>query len=109
MGHFLESTQSLDRTCSFLLPPLYIVCRELPRAIIYAYCDYPDRPRSLGQKLRRMRLDLRLHIKEVAAAVGVCEATMINWERRDVVPSPELLHRVREFYQSRGHSLAGRL
>jgi transcriptional regulator with XRE-family HTH domain len=63
----------------------------------------------LGQKLRRMRLDLRLQIREVAATIGVCETTITNWEHRGVAPSPKLFRQLREFYQSKGHSLAGSL
>jgi hypothetical protein len=96
----------LDDTCLWLLSSTYVLRRRLERSVIYAHWDYPERPRSVGEKLRRMRLDLRLQIKEVAAAVGVCETTIINWERRGVVPKPERFRRIRDFYQSKGHPLA---
>jgi transcriptional regulator with XRE-family HTH domain len=48
-------------------------------------------------------------MKEVAAAVGVCETTITNWERRGVTPKPERLRRIREFYESAEPSRAARL
>jgi DNA-binding XRE family transcriptional regulator len=103
--HFLESPPSLDEPGCWLLSSTHMVRRQLCRSVIHAHRYYPERPRSLGEKLRRMRLDLRLQIKEVAAAVGVCETTVINWERRRVIPKPERSQRIRDFYQSKGHSL----
>jgi DNA-binding XRE family transcriptional regulator len=108
-GQILESPSCSDAACSHLLSSTYRLHRELLRSVIYSYQGYAERPRSLGQKLRRIRLDLRLQIKDVAAAIGVCETTIINWERRGVTPSPELFQRLREFYRSRRHSLAGQL
>jgi len=86
-----------------------VLRRRLERSVIYAHWDYPERPRSLGERLRRIRLDLRLQVKQVAAAIDVCETAIANWERRGVVPTPRLLERIREFYQSKGHLLAARL
>ena len=74
-----------------LLSSTYVLRRRLERSVVYAHPGYPEMPRSLGQKLREMRMELRLQINDVAAAVGVCETTIINWEHGEVVPSPNLL------------------
>lgn len=105
-GQILESPSCLDNTCLWLLSSTDVLHRHLERSVIYAHWDYPERPRLLGERPRRRKLDLRLQIKEVAAAIGVCETTIINWERRGVMPSPRLLRRIREYYRATRHSLA---
>lgn len=84
-----------------------VVDKPLPASVIHP--DYPQNPRSLGQKLRKIRLDLRLQISQVAEATGTSEKTITNWERYGMTPSPRLLEGIREFYRAQGHPLADRL
>ncbi|MBI3292234.1 MAG: helix-turn-helix transcriptional regulator [Elusimicrobia bacterium] len=57
---------------------------------------YPRKPRTLGEHIRKARMDRRLMIKELAVLVGVSEDTVINWEKRGVQPAGSKLERVRE-------------
>lgn len=41
---------------------------------------YPKAPKSLEEHLKRRRLDLGLLQRELAAMLGVCAATVRNWE-----------------------------
>ncbi len=47
---------------------------------------YPKEPKSLGEKIRKVRMDKGLMIKELASQIGVTEDTVINWEVRDIKP-----------------------
>lgn len=39
---------------------------------------YPKRPKTLGDKIRKARMDKRLHIKELAEISGVSSDSVIN-------------------------------
>jgi len=43
--------------------------------------DYSDRPRTLGEHLKKRRRELGLLQREVAAQLGVAVETLINWEK----------------------------
>ena len=62
----------------------YPISRSLPKQIFIK--DYPVSPRNFGQKLRKVRMDAGLKIKELARMLGVTEDTVINWEVRGVTP-----------------------
>ena len=51
--------------------------KPLPRA-------YPRELKSLGEHLRKRRLDLKLLQKEVAQKLGVDEASVWNWENNRI-------------------------
>ena len=42
--------------------------------------ECPACPSSLGELLRRMRMDLGLTMKQVAEGFGVCYEAVVNWE-----------------------------
>lgn len=48
--------------------------------------DYPKALRTLGDHLRKRRLDLNLTQKQIADNIGVDEATIWNWERNKTEP-----------------------
>jgi transcriptional regulator with XRE-family HTH domain len=51
---------------------------------------YPKAPKTLGEHLRRRRMDLGLIQADVAGQIGVCEATVWNWEKGH--SKPEIRH-----------------
>ena len=57
--------------------------RPLPKA-------YPKELKTIGDHIRKKRLDLKLHQYEVARLIGVTTTTVFNWERN--YSSPELRH-----------------
>ena len=42
---------------------------------------YPENPKTLGEHIRKYRMDSGLQIKQLAEEIGVDEMTIINWEQ----------------------------
>lgn len=59
---------------------------------------YPKEPKTLGERIRKARMDKGLMIKELAKFVGVTEDTVINWELRGVRPRGKSLERMRKLF-----------
>lgn len=45
---------------------------------------YPKEPKTLGERIRKARMDQHLMVKELAQQVGVVPETVINWEKRNL-------------------------
>jgi len=58
---------------------------------------YPKKLKTLGDHLRKRRLDLKLFQKEVAQRIGVEEATIWNWENNWSSPSLYYIPKIIEF------------
>ena len=63
---------------------------------------YPKNIKTIGDHLRKKRLDLELSQKEVAQIIGVSEATIWNWENNRKSPKVSFLPKIFEFL---GYSL----
>ena len=58
---------------------------------------YPTRPRALGEKIRKHRMDLGLYQKDVAKFVGVATDTVTLWEKGRTKPGRENLRKIQKF------------
>jgi len=58
---------------------------------------YPVHPQSLGEHLRKRRLDLALYQRQVATKLGVDEITIVNWEKERTQPSIRQLPKIIAF------------
>jgi transcriptional regulator with XRE-family HTH domain len=58
---------------------------------------YPKSLKTLGDHLRKRRLDLELLQKEVAQKIGTSEASIHNWERGHATPSLNFMPRILKF------------
>jgi len=61
---------------------------------------YPKEPKTIGEVLRKIRLEKGLKVKEVAKFLGVTEDTILNWELRGRKPKQSILPKVIEFINS---------
>lgn len=61
--------------------------------------DYPKAPKTLGERIRKARMDKGLMIKGLAEQLGVTDDTVINWEIRDIGPVGRNLERVKAFLE----------
>ncbi len=70
----------LDYQSIHTLIPALPFCEIILKAPKPSSFPYPKRLKTLGDHLRKRRLDLKLQQKEVAKKLDVSEATIYNWE-----------------------------
>jgi transcriptional regulator with XRE-family HTH domain len=77
---------------------------------------YPRQLKTIGDYIRKRRLDLKLTQKKVAEGIGVSETTVQFWENTRVKPSLALMPKIIEFlgynpnfYESTSDDLSERL
>jgi len=58
---------------------------------------YPKEPKTLGEQLKRWRLDLGLRQCDVAADLGVTAQTVRHWESGKHPPPVRLIPRIQDF------------
>jgi DNA-binding XRE family transcriptional regulator len=58
---------------------------------------YPLRPRTIGEKIKKKRLDMGLFQKDVAKIIGVDVNTITLWEKGRCKPSKAFLGKLEEF------------
>ncbi len=63
--------------------------------------DYPKEPKTLGERIRKARMDKGLMIKGLAEQIGVTEDTVINWEIRGMMPHGESFEKVMQFVEGK--------
>jgi transcriptional regulator with XRE-family HTH domain len=63
-------------------------------------CGYPKELKTLGDHIRKRRLDLGLLQREVAERVGVDETTILNWEKGRTEPAKRMRSRILIFLKS---------
>ena len=59
--------------------------------------DYPRELKTLGDHIRKKRLDLGLLQQEVAARIGVDKTTIYNWENSRATPATRHIPQIIEF------------
>lgn len=74
---------------------IYQLSLEIPKQIFNP--DYPVKVKTLGDRIRKARMDAGLQIKDLAGILGVTNDTVINWELRNVVPCQRYQERVQGF------------
>jgi DNA-binding transcriptional regulator YiaG len=72
----------------------YIVCAARP----FTYADgYPVNPKTIGEHMRKKRIDNRLMQSEVADIIGVSAESIWNWEHGRTKPSKKNLEIINAF------------
>jgi len=65
---------------------------------------YPKNPQTLGEKLRKARMDRKMTLKEAAALFGVTDTSVLNWETRGKIPEENRIKIVQEFIEGKPNS-----
>jgi len=84
------------------LPLIYIF--ELEINLLDFDPRYPKNPQTLGEKLRKARMDKKMTLKEVAALLGVSDTSVLNWEIRGKMPEEGKIKIVQEFIEGKPNS-----
>jgi transcriptional regulator with XRE-family HTH domain len=58
---------------------------------------YPKQPKTLGDQLRKRRMDLGLSQRQFARQLGVNRTSIEHWERNEVEPTRWMVPKIREF------------
>jgi len=58
---------------------------------------YSTEPRSIGEAIRKRRLDLNLRQVDAAKSIGCNEMTIVNWEKGHTVPRRKRYFAIRAF------------
>ena len=75
----------------------YIVCASRP----FTYPDgYPINPKTIGEHMRKKRMDKRLMQSEVTNIIGVSEESIWNWENGRTKQSKKNLEIISAFVTS---------
>ena len=74
---------------------VYVVTRHINLKKL-ANPDYPLRPKTFGQKLRKWRIDNNLTIKALSKMIKADEMSIINWEKRNRTPMYKYVRRIKE-------------
>lgn len=76
-----------------ILPPIKLITRK-PLSPLHLY---PKELKTLGDQIRKRRLDLGLMQKEVAKIIGVTKGTVKCWERRKHIPHIRYYSKITKF------------
>ena len=57
----------------------------------------PKNPQTLGEKLRKARMDKGMTVKDAAALFGIAGTSVFNWEIRGKIPDESGMERMKEF------------
>jgi len=80
-----------DSPCEYI----YHLTVEIPKEIFID--DYPEKIETLGDLLRKTRLDQGLEIKELQKSIGAFEGSIVNWECQGTQPKIKYLRPIVEF------------
>ncbi len=72
-------------------------CRVTLRGRKSKVAGYPENPKTLGEHLRRARLDRGLPQRQVAEAIGCSQASLANWEMGHRAPEVRFLSGILAF------------
>jgi hypothetical protein len=79
-----HAVQNLDQRLFDSSDRAYGLSIPIPKQIFNE--DYPVKPKTFAETLRKARMDAGLQVKELAVMVGVTADTVINWELRGMKP-----------------------
>jgi len=88
----LSETRTGNRAIQNTNFPVYTLTIEID--LLEFNPKYPKNPRTLGEKIRKARMDKGLEIEELADVIGVTSDSVINWEIREVKPRKESLKKL---------------
>jgi len=83
---------------NFQQPFLYTL--EIKLNLLESNPAYPKNPKTLGEKIRKARMDEGLLVRELAELIEVTEDTVINWELRGRRPRDEGLKKIKAFLEA---------
>ena len=99
-----------EQDCMYIQPRHFHSCRKGIPALPFGslidlttkrpyYSQYPQKLQTIGDHIRKKRLDLKLLQQDVADRLGVTESTLLNWEHNRSTPTLRYLPQVITFLE----------
>jgi len=85
--------------CLFLTRPKLKIRTKRPKKWPKGY---PFEPKTLGERIRKHRMDLGWFQRDVARFIRVVTDTVANWEKNRTKPSKRYLKRIKQFLRLKG-------
>ena len=76
--------------------PIYVL--DVDFNLLDTNPEYPQNPKTFGEKVRKARMDRGLFLWEFADLVGTTMESVINWESRGIMPHKGTRERVEKFF-----------
>ena len=57
----------------------------------------PQNPKTIGDHIKKRRLELGLYQRQVAEVIGIDESTITNWEKNRTIPTLRCIPKIVEF------------
>jgi len=90
--------------CNFFTKPKISLTVHKPKLLPKGY---PQKPRNLGERLRKKRMDMGLFQKDIAKIIGVSTDTITYWEKGRTHPTKQNLEKVIDFLNKQDHNANG--
>ena len=93
MWNTIPSSPSVQNT-EFSLKNLHVF--EIEIDLLLLNPTYPKEPKTLGERIRKARMDRGLTMKALASILGVATMTVSRWELGKTKPTELGLERIKE-------------
>lgn len=78
------------------LTPCLVYTFEFEVNLLELNPAYPKDPKTLGERIRKARMDRGLTIKQTASLIGVNISMIVNWELKNVQPTAATFEKLKE-------------
>jgi DNA-binding XRE family transcriptional regulator len=78
------------------LPSHYLVSRDIPPSIFNP--SFPADPVTIGDVIRKLRIERGMFQRELAEAMGVDETSIYNWENSRTRPKEEHIQKLEAYF-----------
>ena len=80
-----DVVHNVEKYQRFLYTGYYSISFKIP--MYFFINDYPYKPKNLGEKIRKSRIDSIVQVKDFAKVIGVTSDTVMDWEKGRAKPS----------------------
>ena len=82
--------------CNFFTKPKINLTVQRPKTLPDGY---PTRPKTLGERIKKKRMDMGLFQKDIARIIGISTDTITNWEKGRTEPNNDNMLQIQRFLE----------
>jgi DNA-binding XRE family transcriptional regulator len=76
--------------------PIYRLSKNIPPYVLNP--SFPENPVTIGDVIRKLRIEHGLFQKELAKGIGVDEMTIVSWEKSRTIPNKRYMQRIADCF-----------